>query len=54
MKQDRIILGIDPGLANTGWGVVHQQGPRRAATIKAAHAAAYLTLLSVHRYYSSL
>ena len=28
MKQDRIILGIDPGLANTGWGVVHQQGPR--------------------------
>ncbi len=30
MKQDRIILGIDPGLANTGWGVVHQQGPRLA------------------------
>lgn len=25
---DRIILGIDPGLANTGWGIVHQQGPR--------------------------
>lgn len=25
---DRIILGIDPGLANTGWGVVRQQGPR--------------------------
>lgn len=25
---ERIILGIDPGLANTGWGIVHQQGPR--------------------------
>lgn len=23
-----IILGIDPGLANTGWGVVERQGPR--------------------------
>lgn len=23
-----IILGIDPGLANTGWGVVDRQGPR--------------------------
>lgn len=23
---DRIILGIDPGLANTGWGIVHQRG----------------------------
>lgn len=23
-----IILGIDPGLANTGWGVIDQQGPR--------------------------
>jgi crossover junction endodeoxyribonuclease RuvC len=22
-----IILGIDPGLANTGWGVVERQGP---------------------------
>ena len=29
MKQtDRIILGIDPGLANTGWGVVRQVGSR--------------------------
>ena len=28
MKEERIILGIDPGLANTGWGVVSQQGPR--------------------------
>ena len=30
-KGDRprvIILGIDPGLANTGWGVIDQQGPR--------------------------
>lgn len=25
---DRVILGIDPGLANTGWGIVRQQGPR--------------------------
>lgn len=25
-KQDRIIMGIDPGLANTGWGIVHQCG----------------------------
>lgn len=25
---DRIILGIDPGLANTGWGVVRQRGSR--------------------------
>ena len=23
-----MILGIDPGLANTGWGVVRQDGPR--------------------------
>lgn len=28
MTIDRIILGIDPGLANTGWGVIHQRGPR--------------------------
>lgn len=25
---ERVILGIDPGLANTGWGVVAQKGPR--------------------------
>lgn len=24
----RIILGIDPGLANTGWGIIEQEGPR--------------------------
>ena len=30
MGRTRIILGIDPGLANTGWGVVAQQGPRLA------------------------
>ncbi|MBE6464739.1 MAG: crossover junction endodeoxyribonuclease RuvC [Eggerthellaceae bacterium] len=24
----RTILGIDPGLAHTGWGVVYQDGPR--------------------------
>lgn len=28
--QDRVILGIDPGLANTGWGVMRQQGARLA------------------------
>jgi len=26
MKTQRIILGIDPGLANTGWGIVCQSG----------------------------
>lgn len=28
MSEQRIILGIDPGLANTGWGIVAQDGPR--------------------------
>lgn len=28
--MDRVILGIDPGLANTGWGVIHQSGPSMA------------------------
>ena len=28
MRTERIILGIDPGLANTGWGVVAQKGSR--------------------------
>ena len=28
LPTERIILGIDPGLANTGWGVVHQSGAR--------------------------
>lgn len=28
MTEPRMILGIDPGLANTGWGVVRQDGPR--------------------------
>ena len=28
--MDRVILGIDPGLANTGWGIVQQRGPRLA------------------------
>ncbi|MCL1797249.1 MAG: crossover junction endodeoxyribonuclease RuvC [Eggerthellaceae bacterium] len=28
MSTQRIILGIDPGLANTGWGIVAQQGSR--------------------------
>lgn len=27
-NKDRVILGIDPGLANTGWGLVHQDGAR--------------------------
>lgn len=26
LGAERIILGIDPGLANTGWGVVEQRG----------------------------
>ena len=26
LQQERIILGIDPGLANTGWGIVVQRG----------------------------
>ena len=29
-KTQRIILGIDPGLANTGWGIIEQNGPRLA------------------------
>ena len=29
-KESRIILGIDPGLANTGWGVISQDGSRLA------------------------
>lgn len=24
----RVILGIDPGLAHTGWGIIRQDGPR--------------------------
>lgn len=28
MIENRTILGIDPGLAHTGWGVVEQSGPR--------------------------
>lgn len=27
-RAERVILGIDPGLANTGWGVVRQSGSR--------------------------
>lgn len=27
---ERVILGIDPGLANTGWGVISQKGSRLA------------------------
>lgn len=30
MVQPRVILGIDPGLAHTGWGVIQQQGSRVA------------------------
>lgn len=30
MTTEHIILGIDPGLANTGWGVISQQGARLA------------------------
>ena len=28
MTINRVVLGIDPGLANTGWGVVEQDGSR--------------------------
>lgn len=28
--RERIVLGIDPGLANTGWGIVSQRGSRLA------------------------
>ena len=28
MRQERYILGIDPGLANTGWGVISWSGAR--------------------------
>lgn len=27
-RSERIVLGIDPGLAHTGWGVISQQGMR--------------------------
>jgi crossover junction endodeoxyribonuclease RuvC len=30
-KEPVIILGIDPGLANTGWGVIEQSGTKRRA-----------------------
>ena len=26
--MDRIVMGIDPGLANTGWGVMRQRGSK--------------------------
>ena len=29
MPQPLLILGIDPGLANTGWGVIEVQGSRK-------------------------
>ena len=36
LPTERIILGIDPGLANTGWGVVRQSGARLSAWRMAA------------------
>jgi crossover junction endodeoxyribonuclease RuvC len=30
-SEPLVILGIDPGLANTGWGVIEQVGSRRRA-----------------------
>lgn len=30
MAASRIILGIDPGLAHTGWGIVQQRGAKLA------------------------
>lgn len=29
-RIERRIMGIDPGLANTGWGIIDQSGPRLA------------------------
>ena len=31
MSEAVIILGIDPGLANTGWGVIEQRGAKKRA-----------------------
>ncbi len=31
MTETLIILGIDPGLANTGWGVIEQRGAKKRA-----------------------
>jgi crossover junction endodeoxyribonuclease RuvC len=31
VRESLVILGIDPGLANTGWGVIEQSGSRRRA-----------------------
>lgn len=28
MKLHRVVMGIDPGLAHTGWGLIHQSGSR--------------------------
>lgn len=30
MTKQRTIMGIDPGLAHTGWGIIRQDGPRLA------------------------
>jgi crossover junction endodeoxyribonuclease RuvC len=30
-SEPLVILGIDPGLANTGWGIIEQRGSRRRA-----------------------
>ena len=30
-REPVVILGIDPGLANTGWGVIEQSGSKRRA-----------------------
>lgn len=31
MAESVVILGIDPGLANTGWGVIEHCGPKKRA-----------------------
>lgn len=50
---DRVILGIDPGLANTGWGIVHQCGSHLSCIAYGCvttHAGASLSnrLLKIH------
>ena len=51
--MQRVILGIDPGLAHTGWGVIAQNGPRLACIsygCVTTHAQAPLSerLLKIH------
>ena len=49
-----IVLGIDPGLKNTGWGVIEQQGSRfrcvaYGTVVTASHQTAAERLAEIHR-----